>query len=275
VAVDPSTHTVYVANYGDGTVSAIDESGDASTGTVTATVPVGSNPVALAVDPSTHDVYVANQGSGAVSVISPEVTINAQGSAQALNAATAHLSTSASGDLLVAFVAADSPTGGGQASTVSGAGLTWTLAGRETTSPGDAEIWTARATGALTNAAITAKLKKSGWDESITVIAFANAAGAGRVATFASLRGAPSGEITTSQADSWVFAVGDDWAHSIPRTLGPAQTLIHQSTDRAGDTYWVQAADAATPIADTPMSINDTAPTTDPYNLVLLEIKQG
>src|SRR5271165_1790424 len=40
VAVDLSTHNVYVTNY-NGTVSVIDESGDANSGTVTATIPVG------------------------------------------------------------------------------------------------------------------------------------------------------------------------------------------------------------------------------------------
>ena len=65
VAVDPfapfpSDGNVYVASVG--AVSVINESGDAlaHTGTVTATIPVGSDPVALAVDPATHDVYVAN-----------------------------------------------------------------------------------------------------------------------------------------------------------------------------------------------------------------------
>src|SRR5204862_7373526 len=35
--------------------------------------------------------------------------------------------TTAAGDLLLAFVGADGPSGGGQTATVSGAGLTWTL----------------------------------------------------------------------------------------------------------------------------------------------------
>jgi YVTN family beta-propeller protein len=65
VAVDPSTHTVYVANHDDNAVSVI----DGSTRTVTATVPVGNLPVDLAVDPSTHTVYVANANDGTVSVI--------------------------------------------------------------------------------------------------------------------------------------------------------------------------------------------------------------
>jgi YVTN family beta-propeller protein len=63
VAVDPDTHTVYVANY-DGTVSVI----DGATRTVTATVPAGENPNGVAVDPGTHTVYIINSNN-TVSVI--------------------------------------------------------------------------------------------------------------------------------------------------------------------------------------------------------------
>ena len=65
VAVDPGTHTVYVTNFDDNTVSVI----DASTRTVTATVPVGKKPGGVAVDPGTHTVYVTNFDDNTVSVI--------------------------------------------------------------------------------------------------------------------------------------------------------------------------------------------------------------
>ena len=56
VAVDPTSHTAYVANGGNGTVSVI----DGTTGTVTGTITVGANPSAVAVDPTFHTAYVAN-----------------------------------------------------------------------------------------------------------------------------------------------------------------------------------------------------------------------
>jgi hypothetical protein len=115
-------------------------------------------------------------------------------------------------------------------------------------------------------------VKEAGWDETITVIAFKNAPGTGTVKMFTSMKGAPRGSLTTSQANSWVFAIGDDWLKSIPRTPGSGQKVIHQATDSVGDTYWVQATDAITPTKGTSVTINDTAPTTDPYNLVLVEI---
>jgi len=65
VAVDPGTHTVYVINFYDDTVSVI----DGATRTVTATVPVGKDPIRVAVDPSTHTVYVINFYDDTVSVI--------------------------------------------------------------------------------------------------------------------------------------------------------------------------------------------------------------
>jgi YVTN family beta-propeller protein len=65
VAVDPGTHTAYVTNQTDNSVSVI----EAATPTVTATIPVGLNPIGVAVDPGTHTAYVTNYYGGTVSVI--------------------------------------------------------------------------------------------------------------------------------------------------------------------------------------------------------------
>ena len=186
--------------------------------------------------------------------------------------ASAELSTSAAGDLVVAFVAGGGPAGGGQSSVVSGGGLTWTLSGRENGQPGTAEVWTARASGVLSKAQITATLKKTGYDEAIALVAFKNSAGAGNVVGFNRKTGAPTGTLTTSRPNSWVFAVGDDPHAALPRTVGAGQTLIAQAFDSGGNTYWLQAAGSPTSIVGTPVTINDTAPASDPYNLLLVEI---
>lgn len=58
-------HHLYVTNSDDGTVSVI----DAVTHAVTATVRVGTRPTGVAVDPTTRTVYVANMNDGTVSVL--------------------------------------------------------------------------------------------------------------------------------------------------------------------------------------------------------------
>ena len=59
VAVDPAARTVYVANYGDDTVSVIDE----ATNTVTAHHPRGHRPVRGGGGPAARTVYVTNDRS--------------------------------------------------------------------------------------------------------------------------------------------------------------------------------------------------------------------
>ncbi len=72
LAFDPRTHTVYVANGSDNTVSVIDAAAcSSSTGCTppVATIPVGNDPDGVAVDTTTETVYVANGGDNTVSVI--------------------------------------------------------------------------------------------------------------------------------------------------------------------------------------------------------------
>src|SRR6185295_4952863 len=66
--------------------------------------------------------------------------------------------------------------------------------------------------------------------------------------------------------------VGTDYDNPIARTLGTGQTIVHQYLATIGDTYWVQRRTIATPLAGTSVTINDTAPTTDRYNLSVCEI---
>jgi YVTN family beta-propeller protein len=66
VATDPTSHTTYVTNIDDDTVSVIDE----ATKTVTTSITVGGGPLTVAADPTARIVYVTNGGNGTVSVIS-------------------------------------------------------------------------------------------------------------------------------------------------------------------------------------------------------------
>jgi len=65
IAVDASSHAVYVANTGSNTVSVL----DGATAQVTATIPVGKQPAGLAGDPSLQTLYVTNGKDGTLSVV--------------------------------------------------------------------------------------------------------------------------------------------------------------------------------------------------------------
>jgi len=78
--------------------------------------------------------------------------------------------------------------------------------------------------------------------------------------------------LTTTRANSLVVGVGHDWDHATARTVGANQTLVHQYLATIGDTFWVQRTTNVVPVAGTSVTINDTAPTTDSYNLTICEV---
>jgi hypothetical protein len=179
------------------------------------------------------------------------------------------------GDLLLAFVAADGPTGG-QTATVSGAGLSWSLVRRANTRAGTSEIWKAVAPGRLADARVTATPASAGFDMSLHVMAFAGSAGVGATAAAGAASGAPRVSLTTTADGSWVFGVGNDWDSARTRTLGTGQALEHQWVDTAvGDTFWMQRRQSPTPNAGTSVTIDDTAPMIDQWNLAAVEVLAG
>ncbi len=188
------------------------------------------------------------------------------------------ITTAGPNELLVAFVSADGPASAGSqtVTAMSGSGLTWTMRARSNAQPGDAEIWTATATSVLTNAQVTATLRSSAVG-SITVVAFTGAATTGTpvVATASAATGAPSVTLTTTRANSWVWGVGTDWSKAVSRTPGTGQTIVDQYLASIGDSYWVQRQTTATASAGTSVKINDTAPTTDRWDLAAIEIPAG
>jgi hypothetical protein len=162
---------------------------------------------------------------------------------------------------------------------VSGAGLTWVLVARANGQSGSSEIWRALAPNPLTNVTITATLSQS-VISSITVLSFTgvdttgtNGSGAiGATKTASAASGAPTATLVTTRNSSWVFGVGNDYDNAIARTPGTGQTVVHQLLSTAGDTYWVQMENAPTPLSGTSVTINDTAPTSDRYNLSICEV---
>lgn len=211
------------------------------------------------------DVNVSNDGTKATTIASPA------------------FSTKAGNELLLAFITTDYLGGTNTTITgVTGGGLTWALAVRANGQSGTSEIWRAFAPAALTNAAVTATVSQS-VVSSITVLSFTGADGSGTSGSGAigatksasAASGAPTASVVTTRNNSWVVGVGNDFDNAIARTAGASQTLVHQDLTSTGDTYWVQMQNAVTPASGTTITINDTAPTTDRYNLAVAEILAG
>lgn len=68
---------------------------------------------------------------------------------------------------------------------------------------------------------MTANLTTTGYGEALTVVAYSHAPGTGQTAGAAKAKDAPTATLTTTTANSWVFAVGNDWTASVLRTVGP------------------------------------------------------
>ena len=146
---------------------------------------------------------------------------------------------------------------------------------------GTSEIWRAFATAPLTNAVVTATLSQA-VGSAITVATFSNVDttgtnGSGAIGATASANassGAPAATLVTTRGNSLVFGVGNDYDSPTARTVASGQTLVHQYFPPPGDTYWVQRTTNAIPAAGTSVTISDTAPTSDRYNLAICEIRR-
>jgi uncharacterized repeat protein (TIGR01451 family) len=225
-------------------------------------------------------VIASSTGTGTLSI---DVTVSKDNGVAGSAIVSPSFSTASPNELLLAFVGSDYQAS--QSSTnvtvtgISGGGLTWALVQRANAQSGTAEIWRAFAPSVLTGVTVTATLSQS-VQSSMTVMAFigvdtsgTNGSGAiGAVVGRSASSGAPSATLVTTRSNSWVVGAGDDYDNAIARTVGAGNTLVHQYLSPINDTYWVQRQAAATPLAGTSVTINDTAPTTDRYNLSICEI---
>ncbi len=177
------------------------------------------------------------------------------------------------GETLLAFVSADGTQTGRQTAVVSGGGLKWKLASRANSSPGDAEVWRAVATTATTISPITATLKASGYDVSLSVVAMEGSAGVGATAHASAPSGAPHLTLKTEAATSLVFAVGNDWERAAARKLPVGWVMLDQWLNTGtGDSYWSQYTNHPTGKAGSKISVRDTAPANDTWNLAAVEL---
>jgi hypothetical protein len=238
-------------------------------------------PASQSVTVSAANITGVNFATATSTAISIDANVSKDATAAATTITTAAFSTTSGNELLLAFVSADNISGTNTTvSSITTTGLTWVLVVRSNGQLGTAEIWRAFATGALTNVTVKATLSQSVLS-SITVLSFKNVNttgtnGSGAIgATKASnaATGAPTASLVTTQNNSWVFGVGNDWDNAIARTVGTSQTMVHQDlATTVQDTYWVQQQNNPTPTLGTTVTINDTAPTTDRYNLAICEI---
>jgi hypothetical protein len=230
------------------TASAVDQDGLSNNSAPVSVTVDNSNPP----DPIGIDVTVFQDGNGVLQ--------------------TPAFSSATNSGLVVAFVAYDGPSTTQQVATVTGGGVTWMLAKRSNSEHGTAEIWVAPITDFLTSVSVQAQPGVAGYDGSLTVMAFTNAAGSGVVGQTSAASGAPAVYLPGVQAGNWVFAVGNDWNQAIARTPVSGQVLVHQQLDTmVGNTFWVQST-AAPSTANALVDIQDTAPTADQWNYCAVEI---
>lgn len=187
-------------------------------------------------------------------------------------------STTAGNELLLAFISTDAKSGGITVTGVSSTGLTWAFVQRANAQLGTSEIWRAFAASPVANISVKATLSQS-VAASITIVTLtgtdtSGVSGSGAIGSInkaSAPSGAPTASLLTSRDGSMIFGVGNDWDNSTLRTLPSNQTLIHQYPATIGDCYWVQRITAPLPAGSSAV-VNDTAPTTDRYNLAIVEV---
>lgn len=125
------------------------------------------------------------------------------------------------------------------------------------------------------SATITATIANGRFDGSITVATFTGTArkvgaSAGRTGDRASV---PSITLKTTRAGSLVWASGLDYDHAAAITPLTGQSLVHQFRDaRVDRTYWAQRTNDAISESGKTVTLGDTRPTTDRWELAAVEV---
>lgn len=211
------------------------------------------------------------QTSGSTSGFGVDRTITQNGHG---TTTTSAFSTSTAGETLVAMVATDGPLSlSSQSVVVSGAGLSWRRVVQANTQYGDGEVWTATAAVALSGVTVTSTPTAGNFDQQLNVLAFTGSGGVGASVSASAATGPPSARLTTTAAGSLSYAVGFDWDSATARTVGSGQVLLSQWLDTSiGDTLWMQGTSSASSASGQTLTLNDTAPTTDRWNLAAVEV---
>ncbi|MEZ0109574.1 YVTN family beta-propeller protein [Catenulispora sp. EB89] len=174
--------------------------------------------------------------------------------------------------LLLAFVSSDGPAQK-QSASITSSGLDWTLVKRADNQGGTAEIWSAYASGPLSDYAVASSPQFDGFDQQLTVLVITGATRVGASAAAGSSTGVGHVSLTTTGAGSQVYGVGEDYTDAQARTVASGQRLYSQWVDTAsGDTYWTQGTSGTTIPSGTKVTLSDTAPTGDTWNMAAVEV---
>ena len=220
---------------------------------------------------------IPSVAAAAATTLSVDRQVVTQQLTAATNISSPPLTTSQPGELIVAFIMSDGSAGTVQSfSSVTGGGLTWSLRKRSNTQKGTSEIWQAAAPAVVSNMVVKANRSNGSYVGSLVVTAFTGADTSvnGAAIAAAGRSVAPTATLTPTKAGSWVWAAGNDWDRAVARTVGANQTKVDEYLPSAGDTFWVQRQTAPnTGGTIAPVTINDTAPTNDRWNLAVIEVR--
>ncbi|MGB8381451.1 MAG: fibronectin type III domain-containing protein, partial [Dermatophilaceae bacterium] len=242
-------------------------------------VSLGGVPLA----PTATGVAPATDLSGSLVVLNaqaPALTVDKQVATHQTIASSSisspSMTTSQAGELVLAFIMSDgSATTQQSFSSVTGGGLTWRLRQRSNARRGTSEIWQAVAPTAVSNMVVTARRSSGSYGGSMVVSAFIGASTSvdGTTIAAAGRSGAPTATLSPTKTGSWVWGAGNDWDRAAARTVGANQTMADEYQASVGKTFWVQRQTApSTSGSLTPVTINDTVPTNDRWNLAAIEI---
>ena len=125
----------------------------------------------------------------------------------------------------------------------------------------------------IKNKFVKAVLKDKGYDQQLTVIAVQESLGAGASAAAGGASGLPEVSLTTDEAGTLVYAVGADSSSATARKLASNQVLLAEDLDATGNnTFWSQYQGATTGPAGEVVTLGDTAPSGDHWNMAAVEI---
>ena len=222
-------------------------------------------------------LFAAKPAWGAIGI---DANVSKNQATASTSVQTGTFSTTAGNELLLAFISTDGvSTPNITVTNVTTTGLSWTLVRRTNVQLGTSEVWRAFSTVPLSNITVRAALSQSVLS-SMTIVSFTgvdttgvNGAGAiGMTGTGNGNPGLPTASLVTTRGGSLVLGVGNDWDRAVSHTPGTGQSLLNQYLAPVGDAYWVQMQNSPTSAAGITVTINDTAPATDRFNLTIVEV---